>query len=202
MNKNFLQRIWGKIRWWFKWEVLRFPDNVDTYGVVYSLEKIFTAWWWYDLKNGVKNLWAWFPVIWSDRDWDYHFWIKINLFKLRKMEKSIRNGCHLRCEDDADQIHKAVLALERLDEDDYLHNVNMWHDKKYGELKMNFEPADENGCSQVNFTTTKWDVLTEKEKEMGEFIRHKNYRRADYLKKQDLEYVTKIINKYLFHWWD
>ena len=204
---NFLRRVLGKIRWWFKWEVLRFPDNVETYGVSYSLGKIFLHWWWYDLKYGVINLVKWFPVIWADRDWDYHFWIRLNIKKLRGMEKSIRNGHHLYGWRDADNIHKAILALERLSEDDYLSNVNMFHDRKYGELKMESEPCswDEDGKPRlysIDIKPTKWEELSESEQKMCEFQRTRNYRRAEYLKKQDLEYATKIINKYLFHWWD
>jgi hypothetical protein len=43
------------------------------------LEKI-RLWWKFegryyhkDFIYGIKNLWKWFPVIWSDRDWDQHF---------------------------------------------------------------------------------------------------------------------------------
>lgn len=202
----------GKVKWFWKWKVIKFPREVKNYGLKYAFEKEYIDPWWYPLKYGVINLVKWFPVIWKDRDWDYHFWIRLNLKKLRGMEKSIRNGHHVRCEEDADNIHKAILALERLEADDYILDVNKWHDKKYGELKMDSVPCDVDGNDlpegekptlyRCDFSTTKWDELTESEKKLSDFLRSKNYKRADYLKKQDLEYVTKIINKYLFHWWD
>lgn len=207
-KRNFLQRIWGKICWWFKWEVLGFPDHVENYGLSYALQKIFIRWWWYDLKYGVLNLIKWFPVIWQDRNWDYHFWIRINIKKLEEMEKLLRNhGNHLYAERDADNIRKAVLALKRLEADDYILTVNKYVDEKYGDLEMNSIPCkwDDDGKPTLyscEFTTSKEGELTEQQKKLGNFLRSKNYRHADYLKKQDLEYATKIINKYLFHWWD
>jgi len=207
MKMNFLQKVWSRFYRFFKWEVMKFPSNVEDYGYVYALQKIFIKWWWTDVKYGVMNLIKWFPVIWTDRDWDYYFWLKINYKKLREMEKCIRDGCHLNSERDADNIHKAMLAIERLISDDYIMTVNKFVDEKYGEPKMVSIPCkwDDDGkptLYECDFRTDKWMELTESQKKQGEFLRRKNYRHADYLKKQDLEYVTKMINKYLFHWWD
>jgi len=40
-----------------------------------------------DLIHGLQNLWAWLPVIWKDRDWDYHFLLRLIEFKLEKMAR-------------------------------------------------------------------------------------------------------------------
>lgn len=37
--------------------------------------------------QNIKNLIAWFPVIWKDRDWDRYYLYNIMIFKLNKMEK-------------------------------------------------------------------------------------------------------------------
>ena len=34
--------------------------------------------------TGIKNLWAWFPIIWKDRDWDGWFIYQIIEFKLTR----------------------------------------------------------------------------------------------------------------------
>jgi hypothetical protein len=202
----------GKLKWFIKWKIIEFPREVKDYGFKYAFEKEFIDPWWYPLKYGVQNLIAFFPVVWQDRDWDYHYWIRLNIFKLRRMEKLLReHGNHVNAERDADNIRKAVLALERLEKDDYILDVNMWVDKKYGELHVDWLPQDIKGnptdekkaeLFQADFKTKKWGELTDSEKKMSDFLRSKNYKHADYLKQQDIEYATKIINKYLFHWWD
>lgn len=39
--------------------------------------------------TGVKNLYQWFNIIWNDRDWDYHFILKILEHKLRLQANKI-----------------------------------------------------------------------------------------------------------------
>jgi len=41
----------------------------------------------YAIKNGVKNLIKWFPIIWQDRDYDYGYLYTILEFKLNNMQK-------------------------------------------------------------------------------------------------------------------
>ena len=128
---NFLQRIWGRIHYFFNWHVFNFPENVRTYGLSYSLERIFIGWWWYGLKYGISNLISYFTLIWCDRDWDYHFWLKMNYKKLDRMEHLIRvHGSHLYHERDADNIRKAKLALKRVLDDNYHENAMINHNKR------------------------------------------------------------------------
>ena len=130
-----------------------------------------------------------------------HFWLKMNHAKLKSMEYNIRNnGNHVHCARDADNIKKAVLAIERLMADDYHDNAFKNHDKKYGNLDVTFGEPDERQCSQMFFSRPK--AMTEREKHYEDKASRRLHNHSDYMKKQDLEYATKIINKYLFHWWD
>jgi hypothetical protein len=164
------------------------------------------GWWnpstlYYKVKYGVQNLWRWFPLIWNDRDWDWRYWLQMNHKKLKSMEYNIRNnGNHVYCARDADNIKKAVLAIERLLADDYHDNAFTNHNKKYGKLKWTFGEPDELKCSQIHFSRP--NANSESEKEYEHKSSRRLYKHADYMQKQDLEYATKIINKYLFHWWD
>jgi hypothetical protein len=124
----------------------------------------------------------------------------MNHKKLKSMEYNIRNnGNHVHCERDADNIHKAVLAIERLLADEYHENAFKNHNKKYGKLNLDWKPA-ENNCSEAIFSRSKTN--TEREEHYESKASRRLFRHEQYLQKQDLEYATKIINKYLFHWWD
>lgn len=174
---------------------------IATHGWKYGLYQGLIWSWFGPLKYGIQNLIAWFPVIWNDRDWDWRYWLQMNHKKLSRMEHKIRrDGCHVRAADDADNIKKAILAIERLLADDYHENAFKHHDEKYGELKMNFGEPDELGCVEALFSRSK--VTAESMENYEHKASGRLHKHSDYMQKQDLEYATKIINKYLFHWWD
>lgn len=158
----------------------------------------------YDLGYGICNLWSYFHIIWNDRNWDSHYWLVLNEKKLGRMENMIRNhGCHLYAEKDADNIRKTRLAIKRIIDDDYHENAFKNHDKKWGESHFRFEPVDDDkckGCSKLFIDRDNANTEEEIEQQEREYLRL--IKKPDYLKVQDLEYVTMMINKYLFHWWD
>jgi len=155
----------------------------------------------YRVKKGVQNLIKWFPIIWNDRDWDWHYWLEMNIKKLGDMEKTIReHGCHVHHIRDADTIRKAVLALKRLEADDYHENAFVNHNKKWGKLKVSWGDKDKNNCRE--WLSNRDGAVTDKEKEQERKETRRLFKHSDYMQRQDLEYATSIINKYLFHWWD
>ena len=42
----------------------------------------------YDVKYGIKNLFAYFKLIWEDRDWDFMYFEKMLLFKLNRIKNN------------------------------------------------------------------------------------------------------------------
>jgi hypothetical protein len=202
MKKLMRERPIDKVVDWFEDLI---EDTVFEKPYNYVYRKFTWGWWnprtmYYKVKYGVQNLWRWFPLIWNDRDWDWRYWLEMNIKKLEGMEVSIRNGHHLYGWRDADNIHKAVLALKRLLDDDYGENAFRNHKKKYGKLNMTFGERDERGMSECIFSRP--NANTEKEIKAERVATHRLYKHQGYMQKQDLEYATKIINKYLFHWWD
>jgi len=153
----------------------------------------------YDLKYGVTNLISYFNIIWNDRDWDSIYWLELNQKKLIRMENLIRNhGNHLYHERDADSIHKAIMAIDRLLEDNYFNNALVTHNKKWGELVVTYKDL-EDGCSEMLFDRKNINSSSE-EQERQEFLKLSKH--SDYMRKQDLKYLTDTINTYLFSWWD
>lgn len=76
---------------------------------------------WHAIKQGIKNLVFWFPVVWLDRWWDHSFLYSILRHKLKQMEKGFRMyGISVNSERDAKNIKKCILLLDRLINDDYI----------------------------------------------------------------------------------
>ena len=79
---------------------------------------------------------AWAPVIAQDHDWDHAYLFEILRFKLSRMERCLRNGCHMHRERDAEQIRLCVLLLDRLIADDY------WNVQPDGNLSNKMREQD------------------------------------------------------------
>jgi len=153
----------------------------------------------YNVKYGIGNLISYFTLIWNDRDWDHIFWLEMNRKKLSRMEDLIRkHGNHVYHIRDADNIRKAVLAIDRLIADEYHINAFKEHDKKWGELEVSWKKID-GEYSQMIFNRENKNPENE-EQERSEFLKCSKH--EQYLRKQDLKYLTDTINTYLFSWWD
>ena len=152
------------------------------------------------LKYGIINLIKWFPIIWKDRDWDYEFIFEILRFKLVNVENMFRHyGNHMDSKRDADNVHEALLYLDRMLDYDYHGNVFKEHDQKWGRIKMT--PEDFDGSkSLLNITRSNIKTKEDKIKERKEY--RELLEIVDRHEKQDYEMFFDHLKKYIKSWWD
>lgn len=153
-----------------------------------------------NLKYGIINLIKWFPIIWKDRDWDYGFILDILKFKLTNVENMFRYyGNHVDSKRDADNVHKALLYLDRMINYDHHDNVFKHHDKKWGRIKMEFKDLDD-GRSLLDITRP--NAKTEEDK----IRENKEYRKfLEVVEKQEVQDYKMFfdhLKKYIKTWWD
>lgn len=153
------------------------------------------------IRYGIKNIFRWFSTIWSDRNWDSYFLYKILRKKLSLMEDNFRKyGYGINSERNADKIHICVLLLDRLINDNYIDLTYKNFYKKYGEPEFKFEKIDNGEYSRLVDRTD--EILTKKELER----KNKEFRRLTkhegMLKKQDIDYLFKLMRKHIEGWWD
>lgn len=154
------------------------------------------------IRQGIKSLIIWFPVIWKDRWWDHSFIYTMLHHKLHLMEKNIRaHGHHVKHIEDADRIKTCVLLLDRLIKDEYHENVFKPHYDKWGEPKMEFKDWDEDpNMSVLNIKYP--NVKTDKDKEIeSKDFRAKSKMEAS-LREQDLDMLFSLMRKHIQTWWD
>ena len=110
-----------------------------------------SLWWEHDgrylhktVKNGFKNLWYWFPIIWKDRNWDSSFIFEILKHKLKAQAKFIgERGIHVSAERDAEIMMTCVRLIEKVDNEFYPMEYMEYHKTKHW-----FEPCkDKEGFS-------------------------------------------------------
>jgi hypothetical protein len=84
----------------------------DYYYFFYRLWACHIAYWPYNIKHGVINLWHWLPFIWGSRDWDQAFMWRMMLKKMRYMQVDCRThvqeGAHHKALD------RCVVLLDEL----------------------------------------------------------------------------------------
>jgi hypothetical protein len=70
--------------------------------------------------TGVKNLWYWFPIIWTDRDWDQHYIYEMLKHKLERQAKYIgEKNRHTTAKRDAEKMLLCARLIEIQQEDLY-----------------------------------------------------------------------------------
>lgn len=147
---------------------------------------------------GIENLIIYFPVIWNDSQWDHYFFFKILNKKLELMNKYWHSDYPMIVKSHQDKIAKdiktAYLISQRIIDNNYSNNVFHFHDKKWGELNHSLKSGI--------FNLKRENVIT-KEDERNESREFRNLmKHYEYLQKQDIEYLFKLLNKKIRSWWD
>jgi hypothetical protein len=147
------------------------------------------------LKEGASNSIKWFPVIVTDRQWDYNFLYKVLHKKLSLMEEFYRSDqTHIAdWETVADEIKDVKEALNRLIKSEYLTEETVQYDEKYGDEELfAFEKIKGKNASKL--------VWTDDEIQRKEFREAGN--RAEKRESDDIEFVFSNLSKNIRKWWD
>ena len=92
-------------------------------------------WWEHDgrfyhkyLKEGIKNIIYWLPIIWKDRHWDSHYIFEIMKHKLKAQAKYIGDrDFHTRAQQDARRMRLCVKLMQKIQDDDYAMEYMDYH---------------------------------------------------------------------------
>jgi len=97
--EKYRDTIWWKIRRWWRWEA--------RYTFTY-------------IKEGVRNIFRWLPIVWKDRDWDTHYIWKVFKFKLTNQAKYIGDrGIHTSAKRDAERMRLCVKLMDKIQNEYY-----------------------------------------------------------------------------------
>ena len=98
MSQEYNEWYWRLYRW-IRWELPYQPKYI---------------------KNGIKNLYKWFWVIWRDRDWDHHYIFEVLKFKLEKQAKHLsEKDWHESSKRDAEIMMTCVRLINKLQNEEY-----------------------------------------------------------------------------------
>ena len=146
----------------------------------------------YNVKNGLRNLWKWRSVVWNDRPWDYVYIFKALRFKLDETQKCI-DGTFVGAEEEAAKIRSLIEAIDRILEDDYVSEEYKEMDRKYGKLEMIFH---EDNTITTTRTNLKEDDKETERKETLALAELEAERRQ-----QDINFVFDTMKNDIQRWW-
>lgn len=172
-----------------------------------------------EIKQGIKNIIYWLPVIWKDRDWDTHYIYEVMKHKLKAQAKYIGDrDFHTRAQIDAKRMRLCVKLIQACQDEPYSMEY-----MDYAKDRVWFTPCEDRPGSSLYNSEEVWENYNEFFKKYpliykrvmkgeGPFtldgrddsdmkriiamnIAHINQQRA-----QDL--LFKIMNENIRGWWD
>ena len=152
----------------------------------------------YKFRQGIKNLYKYFKVVWNDQDWDSEFIYDLLEVKLKNMQKYFASDkpVSASAEKDAENIEYALYLLNRLRDEEGIHNEAFYDfDITYPdfELKISSEPCEDNpGYRRLIFNET----------EGQRWLRSKCYRKQYELEQQRHNEFWNFIRDHIQQWWD
>lgn len=191
--------------WWF----LKHPKSKNWSEVRYRfmkvIDELITPW--YYLKNGVKNIIKWFPVIWFDRQWDFCFMYNMMEKKLELMEKFFDSDkVHLvKAKSHARQMRVCKNLIVILRDGKIEDEVYGQFYEKFGnspEWEHELIKSDEDGKPML-YQMKQWEFSTTG---VPREEWYENFRIAsDKARLKEVKYkksLYRIMEKYSHYWWD
>lgn len=157
---------------------------------------------WYDFKNGVKNLFNFFWVVWKWRAWDNSFNLELFSKGIERYLKESQNSYLM--EIDETRLPKEA-NMRRVIE--IIKNINdelIYTDmaeKELGELPhwdIKFEPCDD---LKDDEDKPYYELVDERSDEEKEFTR-KVYRRSEEIEQAEWDELWEILRKDSKGWWN
>ena len=121
-------------------------------------------WWAHDgkyyhkyFKQGVKNLWYWFPVIWKDRNWDEQYIFEVLKHKLKSQANYIgRRDLHTRAQQDAKRMRLCVKLIDLCQDEPYSMEYMDYHKDRHW-----FTPVEDRPGNSLWNSETLWENYDE-----------------------------------------
>lgn len=142
--------------------------------------------WMRRIWESLYNLYRWAPVIWSDRDWDYGWLLRIMEFKFRNMRELHEQNRRFEGWDrTVSELRTCELLLKRIREHTYM-------DHEWERLRIKYPRPSLFDRGYVWYPPSKQEA--EEYKRL--FAREKQ------MEKQDLDLFCKLLTRKYGTWWD
>jgi hypothetical protein len=152
---------------------------------------------------GLKNLFAWFPIVWKDRDWDKHYIMEMLIFKLKRNRQYMIDHGHLVNDKQIASMTECIDLLEMVHNEweNYEEPAAKKHAEKWGETQFYTEPCEDrpNAYRLKDRNDERYNEEQLKQKS-HEFII--SSRIAHSKRQRDFDTAMQIFSSNFDSWWD
>ena len=152
------------------------------------------------LSSRIKTLIAYFPILWNDEDFDYHYLLKILEKKLERMIPAFEQGYSVGNEKRVKELKIALFITKRLRSNYYSSKEVEEIEKRLGNFNIEVLP-EKDDYSELKVWNGEEKPCILKETRDGK-IRKIIYNKWTNNKKADTKYLFDLIGKKLLDWWD
>ena len=149
----------------------------------------------YNIKYGIKNLIRFRKVIWNFRPWDQSYLLNIMEETFTQMAEGHDKGHLVKAPRSARELRVAANLCKRLSADDYLGRN---HSDYFDQVKLDFQKMD----GDDRFFEM---VHIYKDPSKAADLERKSrvtFKLEGKIRKNDLDLLTKMMNRHLLSWWD
>ena len=151
---------------------------------------------WYNIKFFCRNFWNYKSFLWNNNWFDSAYIFEMLKKKLQIDIKYYKKyGYGLYSYKLTNQMELCIKILNRIIDDDYISNAFVHHDKKWGDISLDIE-------KEGKLILSRNKVITKDEEKQERAESSKLHKHSDYMKKQDIGYLFKNMNKHILSWWD
>jgi hypothetical protein len=154
-----------------------------------------------NIRTGIKNIVRWFPIIWTDRQWDFVYFLKIIKFKLEQMIRFYETEAHqIKAEKHVDKMKTCINIIDRIIDDNYHDVVFKNYYEKWGQTEIKFIKDEGTNRNRVEVIHSKVITQQDRIKSLDEY--RKLTDKEEYMVKQDISLLFRLFTKHLRSWWD
>ena len=155
-----------------------------------------------DVVDFIARVIEYSPVLWRDRDYDYHHILTILKYKLQRTREHITEHQFIA---DAnlvgEQLAHAEELIRRILNNNYCEEEQAAHEAKWGE-SVDLSHPSEDHPGYYEWDLSRANVSTPEEKEQEKDEQHAIYQRMELARQLDLDELFIHIRKNLERWWD
>ena len=147
------------------------------------------------------NLIYWLPILWSDRDWDYNYLLRVLIHKLNGMERLFREHGRLEnSEEVANEIQSVVHDLSIVEGGLLDQAAYAEHERKWGEVSFEYLPTNNQEFFELRMNYP--SAITQKQVEEAQADLMRLAKQADEDTFNLLLDAFTRMGEQLQEWWD
>ena len=147
------------------------------------------------------NLIYWLPILWSDRDWDYNYLLRVLIHKLNGMERLFREHGRLETSEEvANEIQSVVHDLSIVEGGLLDQAAYAEHERKWGEVSFEYLPTNNQEFFELRMNYP--SAITQKQAEEAQADLMRLAKQADEDTFNLLLDAFTRMGEQLQEWWD